>query len=136
MKGIFLQEDMMGCGIACVGHILGYSSYSRAKKLFRNSKFKVGGKGFLCKELVRIINRSGKKYEYRYLRGGLRRKIYKPGVIVFIEKSKRYPVGHYLYRSRYGWVDSWINFPYIKKARAGVRKRLPGRPIYGIFPSK
>jgi len=33
-------------------------------------------------------------------------------------------------------MDPWINFQKdknLKNAKAGFRKKLPGRPIYGIF---
>lgn len=41
------------------------------------------------------------------------------------------PFGHYLIRFNNQWIDPWINLPN-KNIKAGFRKRLPGKPIYGI----
>ena len=71
----------------------------------------------------------------------MRKKIYSPGVIVFIARSKQYPNGHFLSRVEKGWMDPWINFSKVNlmsmsEAKAGIRKRLPGRPIYAILPEE
>jgi hypothetical protein len=87
--------------------------------------------------LVAILDRSGYFYQYRYLKPRLRKIIYRDDVIVFIKRSKKYPFGHYLVRYQNLWMDPWINFPKekdVKKAKAGFRKRLPGKAIYALFP--
>jgi len=130
------QEDVFGCGVACVAYICGLN-YTQALNLFRNGKIKAQRSGFLCKDIVRVLKQLGKKYEYRYVTSKIKQKIYKERVIVFIKKSKKYPAGHYLCRAKDGWMDSWINFPKskdIRRARAGFRKRLPGKAIYAILP--
>ena len=74
-------------------------------------------------------------YEYRYIKPKIRKLIYRPGTIIFIARSKKYPAGHYLAMgSGKGWMDPWINFPSeLKSSRAGFRKKLPGRPIYAVL---
>ena len=58
-----------------------------------------------------------------------------PGTIVFIEKSKKYPAGHFLVKTaQSSWMNPWINFPLIKHPVSGFEKKLPGKPIYSIFP--
>lgn len=76
------------------------------------------------------------KAEYHYLNKKWRRKIYQDKTIVFIRRSSLYPDGHYLIRGKKFWMDPWINFlkeKDVKKARAGWRRRLLGKPIYGVF---
>ena len=62
--------------------------------------------------------------------------MYQPNAIVYVKKSKKYPAGHYLCRLGYigyKWMDPWINFP-DRDIQAGFRRRLPGKPVYVIFP--
>jgi hypothetical protein len=92
--------------------------------------------GFYCHDVVAALKSAGANVEYKYLKLWLRPKIYSPGVIVLIARNDNYPVGHYLIRVKGGWMDSWINWPDIDSgAKAGLRKRLPGRPIYAISPT-
>lgn len=128
------QKDGFGCGIACTASVLGLT-YEKAKTLFPNSK-QVKDFGFLCKDIVDALAKKGLSYEYRYIKPKIKRRIYKPGTIVFIARSKRFPAGHYLARDeKKGWMDPWINFPSdISKSKSGFRKRLPGKPIYAILP--
>jgi len=137
MKAI-KQKHSSGCGVACTAHILGLS-YNKTLSLFKNKKNKAKSEGFLCREIIQVLNRDNKKYQYKYIKKGIKKKIYQDGVIVYIRKSKKYPAGHYLCRTNNYWMDSWINFQYsqdIKKAKAGFRKRLSDRPIYAILPVK
>lgn len=83
-----------------------------------------------------FLKNQGIRSEYHYLNKKWRRKIYQNKTIVFIRRSSFYPVGHYLIRYNKFWMDPWINFlkeKEVKKAKAGFRKKLPGKPIYGIF---
>lgn len=124
------QEDPLGCGIACVAFVLGMS-YKRAKRRFSRPA-EAERRGFFCKDIVRALGRGGRRY--RTERCGNRRA---DGTIVFIRRSARYPAGHYLVKSRKGWMDPYLNFQEQKnfiKARAGFRKRLPGRAQYAIVP--
>ena len=51
--------------------------------------------------------------------------------ITLIVKSEKYPVGHYLLRTKNGWIDSWYNLPSIDNVHAGLRKK--SRIILGMF---
>ncbi len=127
------QEHFSGCAVACVAELLGIS-YQQALLYFAKPK-RAKFNGFYCREVVMALDRAGIGAKFSYLKPGLRRSIYRPGVIVVIAHSERYPIGHYLIRVEGIWMDPWINFPDIKTgAQAGLRKRLPGRPIYAIFP--
>lgn len=129
---LIVQKDEYGCAVASMANVLEIS-YDDTLKLIDNGKFRAKTQGFYCKEIVGALNSAGLNYRYKHIKPRLRRKIYRDGVIVFIERSKRFPAGHFLTRKNGIWYDSWINFPDDNK-RAGVRKRLPGRPIYMIFP--
>lgn len=133
MKSV-TQKHEFGCGAACVAFI-SKKSYSKAIALL--GKKKATNQGYYCKDLCKALIRLNLIYSYKYLKPGLKRKIYKDGTIVFIKRSKQYPSGHYLVRYNSLWMDPWINFNkdrYIKQAKSGFRKKLPGKPIYGLFP--
>lgn len=127
------QKDVYGCSVACVAYILGLK-YKNAKKLFSNSSY-AKTRGFLCKDIINALKRKGLDYQYKRTKPKIKTLIYKSNNIVFIARSKKYPAGHYLCRTKdKKWMDPWINFPSdIKKAKSGFRKRLPCRAIYGIF---
>ena len=128
------QQHAYGCGVACVAFATG-SSYENILKVLPVEPAQT--KGFFCKDLVAALNTYGTVYEYKYLKARLRRQIYNKGVIVYIKKSKHYPAGHYLIRSDCFWMDPWTNFTKdqdIKNAKSGYRKRLPGAPIFALFP--
>ncbi|MBI5060761.1 MAG: hypothetical protein HZB67_00425 [Candidatus Aenigmarchaeota archaeon] len=132
------QRSLFGCGIACVAYTLGVE-YERALKLFKEGRRKAMTKGFVCREIVKALERGGKQYEYRYMNRRMKNKIYEKGTIVFIKRSKKYTFGHYLCRAEKSWMDPWINFQKNKdviKAKAGFRKRLPGKASYVILPKK
>ena len=129
-----VQEDPMGCGIACVAFICGVS-YATAKRRYFRGLGDADRRGHLCREMAETLARAGRNYSYAYLK---RRMRYPLGTIVFIRRSKRYPAGHYLARSAQGWMDPWLNFDSaacaIGKARPGFRQRLPSRAIYALIP--
>lgn len=134
LESITQQHDY-GCGIACVAFATGKSYQDTLKVL---SADVAETKGFFCKDLIAALNTHGSIYEYKYLKPRLRRQIYDEGVIVYIKRSKYYPAGHYLIRSNGLWMDPWINFIQdkdIRDARSGYRERLPGTPIYALFPA-
>ncbi|MEM0476561.1 MAG: hypothetical protein QW367_02905 [Candidatus Aenigmatarchaeota archaeon] len=86
--------------------------------------------------MVNFLKRFFPNVHYKYLKPKWRRKIYQEGTIVFIKRNKKYPYGHYLVRYKNLWMDPWINLlkeKRMEKAKAGFRKRLPGKPIYAIF---
>lgn len=129
-----VQGNLFGCSLACIAFLLG-KQYQEIIQLV--DKKRAQTRGFYCKDLVELFFKLGLNYEYKYLKPRFRRKIYSDDVIVFIKRSKKYPNGHYLARLNGLWMDPWINFEQsanIQNAKAGFRKRLPGKPIYGLFP--
>jgi hypothetical protein len=126
------QDDEFGCAIACIAFLL------KIKYQYGLSLFRSGDKrakevaNFYCPELVNILNNSGLKYKYEKLSKNNRNKIYKHKSMVFIQKNKKYPYGHFLTRYNKSWMDPWINLP-CKSIKAGFRKRLPGKPTYIVF---
>ena len=126
------QEHNFGCGAACVAFIL-KKSYSEVVCVLE--KTKAESKGFFCKDLVEAFSIFNRTYSYKYLKSRLRRKIHRNGVIVFIKRSSRYPSGHYLTYFNGQWMDPWRN-KNVGEVRAGFRKRLPGTPIYALFPEQ
>lgn len=121
------QQDLMGCGIACVAFICGIG-YKTAKRRYFRGLGDANRRGYLCRDMVTALSATGRRYIYKYLK---RRMRYPPGTIVFIRRSKRYPVGHYLAKSGKGWMDPWMNFDSvtadISHARSGFRQRCLGR---------
>ncbi len=135
MKRSVTQRHNYGCGVSCLAFVVNTSYDDVISKLGQK---KADREGYYCKELVSFLQKLGLPYTYRYLKPKLRRSIYQEGSIIYIKKSERYPAGHYLVRHRKFWMDSWINFPNnqeINEAESGFRRRLPGKPIYVIFPS-
>jgi len=126
------QEDISGCAIACVAFIL-KMKYVTSLKLFKNGHKNAARFGFSRKEIVRVLNKTGLNYRYKYISDKARGLLSKDKTIVFIKRSKKYPLGHYLCRAGKRWMDPWINSPEVK-IKAGYRRRLPGKPIYLIFP--
>jgi hypothetical protein len=128
------QKEPLGCSIACVAFIKNVS-YKTAKVRYFNKLGDAKKTGYMCKDVVKALNRAGKAYDYVYIKG---RQNFKEDSIVFIKRSKRYPKGHYLVKAKKGWMDPWINFnvkkPVLERARSGFRQKLPDRPIYLILP--
>jgi len=134
-KKAIVQKHYLGCVVACVAFVLN-TTYSNSLKLFKNGKTRAERKGFYCRETVKVLNSLNKYCRYKYIKNSMKKNIYKDKTIIFVGRSKKYPSGHYLCRYNNLWMDPWINFPKnknIKKAEASFRKRLPGKPIYGIF---
>ncbi len=129
MKAV-VQEHPMGCGIACVACVSGVS-YSAVFKVIKREY--ALARGYFCRELVQALSRLGFEYDYKKVNAKTRKYINKEGTIVFIAPSKKYPRGHYLVRTRKGWMNPWINFPSIVPAKADFTKKLPGKAQWVIF---
>ena len=130
------QKHAFGCGAACVAFIV-KKSYEKVVSLLEESK--AISQGYHCKDLVICLFKFNFSYSCKYLKPKLKRRIYNEGVIVFIKRSRKYPAGHYLTRHKGLWIDPWINWNIdnnIIHARSGFRKRLPGKPIYALFPKE
>lgn len=134
MRGSITQEFDYGCGIACYAFALGLT-YQQAAGVLGEEQ--TNSTRFWVKDLTAALNKSGIQYESKHFKPYLYKRIYKEGTIVLIRRSKTYPAGHYLIRHKKYWMDPWINLPTdrdIQNAQSGFRKRLPGSPMYAIFP--
>lgn len=134
MRQSITQEFDYGCGIACYAFVLGLSYKEAAASLGAKQ---ASSTRFWIKNFAEALNKSGKPYIAKYVKPHLKSKIYKDGTIVLIRRSKYYPAGHYLIRHKNTWMDPWINLPFnknIAEAKSGFRKRLPGNPMYALFP--
>lgn len=135
MRKSVTQEFDFGCGIACFAFALGLTYQQAVAHL---GEIQANSTRFWVKDLTAALNNSGKNYTARHIKPRLRSKIYEEGTIILIRRSGRYPSGHYLIRHSDHWMDPWINLPHdkdIRNAQSGFRKRLPGKPMYAIFPT-
>jgi len=130
MKSI-TQEEPMGCGIACVAIVLN-KSYQSTKKLFDNQKY-ASTRGYYCREIIKTLNKKREVYTFSKVNVKNKNLLKKEGIIVFIERSKKYPFGHYLTKTKKGWMNPWINFPNIAPAKSGFQKILPGKAQWIIY---
>jgi hypothetical protein len=126
------QKDAAGCGIACIAFVL-KQSYDNTIGLLQVDPAIAKAKGLYCRDIVRIFLKAGYASEFHYLTQKWKRQIYQDGTIVFIGRSRFFPIGHYLCRWKGRWMDPWINYPSMSPVKAGWRKRLPGKAMYGIF---
>lgn len=134
MRDSITQEFDYGCGIACYAFARKISYKEAAAAL---GATQASSTRFWVKDFVNALNTAGHMYHAKYVKPHLRAKIYDDGTIVLIRRSKRYPTGHYLIRHNGLWMDPWINLPTnknITEAKSGFRKRLPGSPMYALFP--
>lgn len=129
MKAI-AQEHPMGCGLACVAFVI-EQPYSSILKL--TNEYKASVKGYYCRELISFLKKFGLNYEHKKFTEKTKKYLNKEGTIVFIKRSKKYPGGHYLVRSKNGWMNPWINYPNINPAKAGIAKKLPGQVQWILF---
>jgi len=128
------QRHNFGCGAACLAFVLKID-YSQV--VYSLGEVKAKERGFYCGDLVEFLLRFNRVYSSRYIKPRLKKQIYRDGVVVFIKRTRKYPAGHYLTYFNGRWMDSWINFQRnnnLGEARAGFRKKLPGIPIYALFP--
>lgn len=131
MEKPIVQEEPMGCAIACVAFALN-KTYRITKKLFDNSAYSFT-RGYYCREIVQVFKKQDKNYIFSKVNKNNKRILNNEGTIVFIEKNKKYPMGHYLIKTKKGWMNSWINFPNIASAKAGFQKKLQGKPTWVIY---
>jgi hypothetical protein len=123
------QEEDLGCGVACIASLLNIN-YKKAIKIFgkRYNKFK----GTYCNDIKHILNKKGLNYQYGKATPKTKKYLEVSGTIVFIKRSKEYPVGHFLLKTQKGFMDPWINYPSINPAKAGFQRKLPGKPQWII----
>ena len=127
------QEEPMGCGIACVAVILN-KSYQSKRELFDNPEY-ASTRGYYCREMIKVLNKNFDNYTFSKASKN-KDLLKKEGVIVFIERSRKYPAGHYLVKTKKGWMNPWINYPNIAPARSGFQIVLPGKAQWIIYQEK
>lgn len=125
------QEESRGCGIACLAFLLEIP-YKKAKSMFKHPEYSFS-RGFYCGEITNILNKAGLKYSSSKINPRSKKKINKIGTIVFTERNKNYPDGHFLVKSKRGWMNPWINFPLITPAKSGFQSDLPGKVQLVIY---
>ncbi len=126
------QEEPMGCAIACVAFVL-ESSYKKAKAMFSHPEYSFT-KGFYCREITNVINKGGENYGFSKFKKEHKKIMNKSGTIIFTERNENYPGGHFLVKTKSGWMNPWANFPNITPAKAGYQKGLPGKEKWIIYP--
>jgi len=130
MLKAIVQEQLLGCGIACMACVAGIS-YAKAVKMV---PFKyVSTIGCLCKDIVNALKKLGLEYDYKKVTSKTKSYLKKEGTIVFIKRSTKYLRGHYLVKTNKGWMNPWINYPDITPAKAGFINKLPGKAQWVIF---
>jgi hypothetical protein len=134
MRHTITQEDGMGCGVACVAFVAN-TTYRQA--LMRLNEHQASTAGYHLKELVGALYTFGRTYKHKHAKKRSNSYTYPEGAIVFINRSKKYPYGHYLVRHDAQWMDPWINILQDEKvgnAKSGYRQRLPGQAQWIILP--
>lgn len=133
MKSV-VQNDSMGCAVACVAFVTNHS-YSQALRLFELPN-NAGRTGYYCNDIIKALKKGREDYTYNYLKSRKKFLLLFCGGIVYLRKSKRYPRGHYLARAGKSlWMDPWKNFPKTPR-KSGFRKRLPEKAIYILYPKR
>lgn len=123
------QEHALGCAVACVAARNG-TSYQEALRLFADPAA-AWLRGYWCAEVIAALERCGRSYQcLSFDRGEHLAWLAVPGTIAFIDRCEAYPLGHYLVRGNEGWMNPWINFPWMLRVRAGFEAELPGVPGY------
>lgn len=130
VEGI-VQEDEMGCAIACVAFAIN-GSYKYAKELFTHPEYALK-RGYYCRAITHVLGKQGLDYSFRKVTYQNKHLVGIEGAIVFIGKNEKYPNGHFLINTSEGWMDSWMNFP-ARPRDSGFRKVLPGNAEWVIYP--
>lgn len=118
------QEQSMGCGVACVASKFDIS-YKKALNLFDNKQNSVDA-GYMMNDLANAMLKKRKStFKIIKAKNNMRTTI---GDIVFISWPE--PHGHYLLKTKQGWMNSWINHPNITPAKAGYQKKIKGKILW------
>ncbi len=132
MKAVH-QEAPMGCGIACVASLANLS-YKEMRRFFKNGIVKDKTSGFYNKDIVDALSKVNIEAKGCTAKTW-GKKIIKPGTIVFVTRSKKFPEGHFLLKTKRGWMNPWINLPNTKPV-ARFQNRLPGKAEWVITTKK
>ena len=115
----------MGCAIACAA-ALANLSYKQMRRYFNNGKIKEQASGFYNRDIVAALRMLKIEARACSIKKWSNKKI-KVGSIVFIGSSRKYPMGHYILKTRRGWMNPWKNYPIINPAKAGFQKMPSGK---------
>ncbi len=124
------QEDSAGCAVACVASLCRVS-YGKALSYFTKKGF-ASLRGYYCRDICRALSKSGRNFAYRKFSDKTAFLLERHGTIVFIS-SPAYPMGHYLLKTKKGWMNPWTNFPKMNPVKAGFQDKLPGKAEWVIF---
>jgi hypothetical protein len=125
------QKHPMGCAVACVAYILSIE-YENALKLFTDKRG-AWSKGFYCNEIVEALSNGG-LHNYDYKEIEIDTDIPKQyNMVVFAERCIELPEGHFLVSTPHGWMDPWVNHPFIVPAKSGYVKNLPSKPSWIVY---
>lgn len=131
---LITQEAPMGCAIACTASLANLS-YKQMRRYFDNGEIKEQTSGFYNRDIVIALNKINIKAKaFSKKRWGNKNMGFR--TIVFIERSKKHPAGHYLLKTKNGWMNPWINFPNINPAKAGFQRKLPAKVRWVIGITK
>lgn len=130
------QHDLNGCGIACLANLLD-TDYQIIKSEFELAFYKIN-RGVKVTDIVRYLATKNLKYKVTYINlkklseVQIQTFIFQNNSIILLQRSDKYPIGHYLLRVETGWIDPWYNLPIIDNVYAQIRTELPGVPMYVI----
>jgi hypothetical protein len=127
------QSHSMGCGVACVAHILDMT-YEDALNLFSEPANALNI-GYYCEDIIEAFNKVNKKYSYSEISNFNTNLLDKDNIIVFCPKTDQYQAGHYFAKKSILWMNPWINCPIINPALSGFVIELPIFPEWIIYPT-
>ena len=117
------QEQAMGCGIACIASLLGITYWEAVERWGRCDC----QRGFDRKEMAQILAAIGHPAR-RIPPTAATVESLPVGTIVFLSYTRGWyrRFGHYLLRTKQGWMDPWGNRSRrVQRARACYRPLLP-----------
>jgi len=123
----------MGCGIACVAYIA-RKKYDEVLDLFEKGYAET--RGYYCRDLVNALDMLGLKYSYKKATEKNKSLVRKDESIIFIRRSSKYPEGHYIVKTKIGWMNPWVNFPESNPIKSGFNKRLHGQAQWVLYKGK
>lgn len=126
-----VQKRPMGCSVACVASIADIT-YDQAYRRFDLDNGDDIVQGFTMEEIRRVLLKLGFRYKVSDVVCWNENTTPLGSIIYGV--NYRYLNGHYLLKTKQGWMNSWINYPYIVPAKAGFNKGLPIVPKWIMYP--
>jgi len=139
------QEDLNGCGVACIAFVAN-KTYEEIRELVDD--YKIVTAQLYCYDIQIILEKLGLKYYYctteknflpniTITDNGMNELCKANNAIVFIPPSPDDPVGHFLVGYQGKFMDPWINRHNRcnLSAKAGFIDKLPRSPTWLLIPS-